>query len=146
MTGSASPGLFAGVHTFRYRQSSLTPSGALKSFAAAASCMQLKANDDACFTPVHALTGCGAFQRSAPTGGAAKGMPLNDEMPFATTPATFPPVTSASRIWADAPAVTRRTAAHAAMIEDLFIQFTFRTEVILSQSRSMRSIYAQGTK
>src|SRR5215831_9579426 len=98
MTGSASLALLAGVQTLRYRQSSLTPSGALKILAAAASCMQLRANDEACLTPVHGLTGCGAFQRSAPTGGAANGMPLNDEMPFVTTPATRPPVTSASRI------------------------------------------------
>src|SRR5215510_493139 len=102
MTGSDSLALFAGVHTLRYRQSSLTPSGARKSLAAAASCMQLNAKDEACLTPVHGLTGCGAFQRSAPTGGAANGMALNDAMPSATTPATRPPVTSASRTCADA--------------------------------------------
>src|SRR5262245_32073215 len=131
MTGSDSLALFAGVQTLRYRQSSLTPSGALKIFAAAASCMQLRANEEACLTPVHGLTGCGAFQRSAPTGGAANGMPLNDEIPFVTTPATRPPVTSASRISALAgEAIHARAAAHA-MTEKSFIRSPSGRSVIL---------------
>ena len=30
------------------------------------------------FTPFQLLTDCGAFQRKSPTGGAAKGIPLNE--------------------------------------------------------------------
>src|SRR5215510_3452463 len=100
MTGILSPAVFAGVHTLRYRQSSLIPAGAPKIFANAASCMQLTANVVACFTPVHDWIGCGAFHRSAPTGGAANGMPLKEAMPLVDVPATRPPVTSASLIWA----------------------------------------------
>jgi hypothetical protein len=40
--------------------------------------MQLDPKVAACFTPVHGFTDCGAFHRRAPTGGAANGMPLND--------------------------------------------------------------------
>ena len=38
-------------------------------------CMQCGPNSVALRTPSHGCTGCGAFQRSSPTGGAAKGMP-----------------------------------------------------------------------
>src|SRR5262249_26433633 len=34
-------------------------------------------NSSACRTPVQAGTGCGGLQRSGPTGGTAKGIPLN---------------------------------------------------------------------
>ena len=43
--------------------------------------------------PVHGATAAGAFQRSAPTGGAAKGMPLKMDKPLSYTPLTSPPVT-----------------------------------------------------
>src|SRR6187397_1819546 len=45
-------------------------------------------------TPCQATTGCGAFQRSSPTGGAAKGMPLNTRTPFAAVPEIWPPSTA----------------------------------------------------
>src|ERR1700681_3606082 len=122
MTGSASPPVFAGVHTLRYRQSSLISGGAPKIRAKVGSCMQLGPNVDACLTPVHGFTGWGARQRSAPTGGAANGMPLNDTMPFASTPATRPPVTSTSRTCAPAggPSHTM-AAAHTTPIDSFFI-------------------------
>ena len=40
--------------------------------------------------PFPGAAGCGAFQRSAPTGGAAKGMPLNAVTPLFTVPLTRP--------------------------------------------------------
>src|SRR5262245_9705050 len=40
-------------------------------------CMQRGPNAIAVLTPSHFGAGCGAFQRSGPTGGAAYGMPLN---------------------------------------------------------------------
>jgi len=45
--------------------------------------------------PCHATTGCGAFHRNTPTGGAAKGIPLKPRtspLPL-TTPETYPPST-----------------------------------------------------
>jgi hypothetical protein len=44
----------------------------------------------------------GAFQRKSPTGGAAKGLPLNDATPSFTTPCTSPLVTCTVWIWAKA--------------------------------------------
>src|SRR5262245_54969868 len=82
-----------------------------KIFAKFGSCMQLAPYSAAFFSPVHGFTGCGACQRSAPTGGAANGMPLNDATPFAATPATLPPVTSASRICHSASPANHRLAA-----------------------------------
>src|SRR5689334_6698801 len=57
--------------------------------------MQLGANAFAARAPAHAATGCGFFQRSAPVGGAANGIPLNVPTPFTTAPCTSPPVTLA---------------------------------------------------
>ena len=62
--------------------------GDCMNWSIAASCMQLGAKSLAIFTPCHAMTGCGFFQRSSPVGGAANGMPLNDAMPLA---ASHPP-------------------------------------------------------
>jgi len=39
--------------------------------------MQRAPNSPALRTSAHALTGCGAFQRKSPTGGAANGTPRN---------------------------------------------------------------------
>ena len=74
----------AGVHTFKYKQSSLT--GGEPSITAMLSrgrsafrwsgWMQTLPNLLASRTPSHFATGCGGCQRSAPTGGAANGMPL----------------------------------------------------------------------
>src|SRR2546423_2604729 len=47
-------------------------------------------NASAFLTPFHAAAGCGAFQRRAPIGGAANGMPLNTRTPSAAVPAIAP--------------------------------------------------------
>src|SRR5687767_3621215 len=44
-------------------------------------CRQALPNWSAARTPVQLVTGCGSFQRSSPTGGAPKGMPLNTATP-----------------------------------------------------------------
>src|SRR6188768_2220341 len=93
MTGVFALAAFAGVHTFRYRQSSLT--GAVLPCVLGA-CMQALAKASAFLTPAQGLAGAGAFQRRSPTGGAANGMPLKTEMPASVTPLTAPPVTVAT--------------------------------------------------
>jgi hypothetical protein len=46
-------------------------------------------------TPFQGFTGAGSRQRSAPTGGSAKGMPLKAAPPFSSAaPCTSPPVTA----------------------------------------------------
>src|SRR6185437_12088138 len=68
--------------------------------------------------PVQGLTGCGARQRRLPTGGAAKGMPLNEVIPSAATPSTRPPVTGTTSICAAAGLIhTNAIAASAAPIQ-----------------------------
>src|SRR5690242_20573517 len=95
MTGSFAVVDVAGVHTFRYRQSSLTGAVLPCEFGG---CMQAFANASAFFTPDQGLTGAGAFQRRSPVGGAANGMPLKIERPLSATPLTVPPVTLSSLI------------------------------------------------
>ena len=51
---------------------------------------RLGPNSVALRTPCHRAAGCGAFQRSGPVGGAAKGMPLNTFMPDSQVPSTTP--------------------------------------------------------
>src|SRR3954467_15907772 len=92
MTGSFAVGDVADVHTFRYRQSSLTGAVLPLGFGG---CMQAFANASAFLTPGHGLSGAGAFHRKSPVGGAANGMPLKIEMPFSATALTAPPVTLA---------------------------------------------------
>src|ERR1700676_3547752 len=64
--------------------------------------MQARAKVSALRTPFHATTGCGTCHRSAPTGGAAKGRPLNDASPSLTSPGPRPPVMFAYSIAARA--------------------------------------------
>ena len=52
--------------------------------------MQAGANVLAGLTPVQGTGGCGARQRNAATGGAAKGMPLKTFSPSISVPATAP--------------------------------------------------------
>src|ERR1022692_3837883 len=52
--------------------------------------MQRGPNFTALRTPFQAGTGWGAFQRNGPTGGAAKGMPLNAVTPLLAAPFTRP--------------------------------------------------------
>src|SRR5208283_4100181 len=60
---------FAGVQTFKYRQSSLISEPFLDP------CMGRGPNLVAGRTPSHLAAGCGARQRRSPTGGAANGTP-----------------------------------------------------------------------
>src|SRR6185295_12801955 len=113
MTGILSLADFAGVHTFRYRQSSLT--GAVLP-CERGGCMQAFAKASAFLTPDQGLTGAGDFQRRSPTGGAAKGMPLNIEMPFSVVPLTAPPVTLASVMSASAALMGNRASRIRAMV------------------------------
>jgi hypothetical protein len=64
--------------TFKYRQSSLAGAGAVAygELDGSGCCMHWGPKVSAFFTPLQAATGCGAFQRRSPTGGAANGMPL----------------------------------------------------------------------
>jgi hypothetical protein len=81
-------------------------------FAIVGFCMQAVPNLTVCRTPDQGFTGWGACQRSSPTGGAAKGIPLNSEIPSTTVPAIVPPVTSACMICAlAAVAATSASAA-----------------------------------
>src|SRR5215471_18385268 len=93
ITGRFSVADAAPVHTLRYRQSSLV-GGEPSMFAMLSrpwpgGWMQTLPYLLASRTPLHFATGCGAVQRSAPTGGAANGMPLNARMPGADS--TLPP-------------------------------------------------------
>ena len=69
--------------------------------------MQLGEKWSALRTPCQGATGWGARQRRFPTGGAAKGMPLNATMDGSLpgTPETCPPVTFTGW-WIAAPAGT----------------------------------------
>src|SRR4051794_12386661 len=99
-TGWRSRAVFAGVQTFRYKQSSLIAPCAMNSDVhglrvSTMFCMQLAENVSALRTPGHAAAGCGARQRRLPMGGAANGTPLNavtagidDAVPDSCPPAT----------------------------------------------------------
>ncbi len=87
--------------------------------------------------PGHALTGCGAFQRKSPTGGAANGMPLNCETPSTTVPATVPPVTLTCEICAIAAAGAAASAN--AIIETAQVPFMFDPSAMLESVSSRAS-------
>src|SRR5215212_6696226 len=97
MTGSFAPAELAFVQTFKYRQSSLIPGESGRSMAAFGGnrcfddrCMQTCPYLSALRTPVHFATGCGSFQRSGPTGGAANGTPLKTRTPSCSVPESWP--------------------------------------------------------
>src|SRR5262249_40082497 len=86
---------FAGVHTFKYRQSSLIGLSARSRKIMSekiGACMQRVPNSVALRTPLQFFTGCGAFQRNSPTGGAANGIPRKTRTPGvpAVAPSTTP--------------------------------------------------------
>src|SRR6202044_291398 len=87
MTGSCDRGFWLpGVKTFRKRQFSdvlACPKGD-------AGCGQCGANLVASRTPDQLAAGCGGRHRSAPTGGAAYGMPRNSSTAPLATPRTAP--------------------------------------------------------
>src|SRR5580658_10033533 len=84
MTGWNPPPL--GVKTFRYRQSS----DVLASPNGPATCGQCGANCVASRTPDQLAAGWGGCHRSAPTGGAAYGMPRNSLTGPSARPRTAP--------------------------------------------------------
>src|SRR5579863_6547487 len=75
MTGNLSWRDFAGVQMLSVRQSSLTGSAAAPG-TDTPRCIQIGPNLSVCRTPFHTIGGCGARQRSSPTGGAANGIDL----------------------------------------------------------------------
>src|SRR5215472_840073 len=87
MTGKCEPACWwRGVKTFRKRQSSDVlpcPNGD-------GDCGQCGANRVASRTPCQLAAGCGGCHRSAPTGGAAYGMPRNSSTAPLATPRTGP--------------------------------------------------------
>ena len=99
ITGSCAPVVaLAGRQTFKNRQSSDgTRAGGAPAAAAGGGpnrpCMQSAPNSAAWRTPVQRATGWGGRHRRSPTGGAAKGMPLKEATPSATTPRSSPPST-----------------------------------------------------
>ncbi len=92
MTGSRSVPARAGVHTDRVRQSSL--SAALLNTMSGKGLVWMHRSPKAVArrTPVHETAGCGGAHRSAPTGGAAYGMPRNVRIPGSVpvAPSTTP--------------------------------------------------------
>src|SRR5215813_10867717 len=83
----------SGVHTLSVNQSV----GSCRSGGAAdgagrprAACGGGGPNTSASRTPSHAEAGRGAWKRSAPTGGAANGIPRNTATAFSTRPRTEP--------------------------------------------------------
>src|SRR5260370_525687 len=88
----------AEVQALKYRPSSLIFGESARSTATftgtrlgARCCMQTLPNPAASRIPDHGSGGCGSRQRSGPTGGAAKGMPLNARTPdFNVTPEINP--------------------------------------------------------
>jgi len=61
-------------------------------------CAQGRAKLSVFLMPLQLATVCGGFQRSGPMGGAANGMPLNEDTPLSEVPSITPPVTDARRI------------------------------------------------
>src|ERR1700688_3793051 len=76
MTGSFALAEEAGVHTFRYRQSSLGPWSRKTISGKTSVCIQRGVNSTVFRTPVQLAAGWGVFHRNEPAGGAANGMPL----------------------------------------------------------------------
>src|SRR5665213_524176 len=75
-----------GVHTFKYRQSSLLLAPRLPP------CTQLEPKAVASRTPVQGFAGSGSCQRRPATGGCANGMPLKTAPPSEVTPPRRLPV------------------------------------------------------
>src|ERR1043165_9745282 len=83
----------AGVNTFRYRQSS----DVLATPNTDAGCGQCGAKLAAARTPCQGLGACGGRQRSAPTGGAAYGMPRNSSVAATAFTRTVPLAVATTR-------------------------------------------------
>ena len=92
-TGIFSSIVCEGVHTFRYRQSSLNLSVPKIISGKGLYWIGFGPKSMAERTPAHSTAGCGAFHRSLPTGGCAYGMPLNIFTPERSTPSSTPSFT-----------------------------------------------------
>src|SRR5580658_6480753 len=93
MTGKCEPACWwLGVKTLRNRQSS----DVLASPNGPATCGQCGANCVAARTPDQLAAGCGGCHRSAPTGGAAYGMPRNSSTAPLARPRTAPSAVTAT--------------------------------------------------
>src|SRR3954467_10374515 len=76
------------------------------------------------FMPVHGLTACGAFQRSSPTGGAAKGMPL--KICTDPSPLTVPEICPASVLTTSNVDCARVQQAHKRVKDRLRMRFIIK--------------------
>ena len=95
MTGRL-PSSHAGVHTLSDRQSSSVVGGMPPNRVSRGDgfCMATGPNSTQSRTPSHGGAGWGGRNRSSPTGGAAKGMPLKTSTPSTTLPCTLPAAVS----------------------------------------------------
>src|SRR6478672_7481782 len=91
MTGRAASS-HAGVHTFRYKLSSLECAALLPSMRAigVSAWADSEPKRVASRTPSQPASRTGGRNRRAPTGGAANGMPRNTRIPSRSIPSTFP--------------------------------------------------------
>ena len=111
--------LVAGVQTLRYRQSSLISRG--KPMLE----IGLGPNLLASLVPSQGTTGWGAFHLRSPTGGAAKGIPLNTSMSSATVPRIMPPSTFIRAVGEIRPLQAARKATDRNANNNLFIDIVF---------------------
>src|SRR5262245_36523739 len=88
MTGNGVPGSASGVHTLTVRQSSSERVSVV--VPPAVICGRTFAGMVASRGVVHAVTGCGGFQRFAPVGGAAYGIPRKARAVRTLVPRTTP--------------------------------------------------------
>jgi hypothetical protein len=101
----------AGAHTFTKRQFSEPPAG-----KPGKPCAHSFPNCVACSVAVHGVGAWGGCQRSAPTGGAAYGMPSHSLTPTAVVLAT--PQTGPSAVWTVVPAAQAEVPAAGAADPD----------------------------
>ena len=144
MTGRR-PRAPAGRQTLRYRQSSLTGAPSEASPARGAGCRQAGPNALAARSVRHGATGCGARQRSAPTGGAAYGMPLKATTLAARSPRTGPLSSCATSLAASAAVVQLNTVSSHASPVDRFISSLQRPSVALGDIEIARFLASSNT-
>src|SRR5258708_6538224 len=105
-------------------------------------CMQLALNSTAWRTPSQFLTGCGAFQRNSPTGGAVNGIPRKMRIPEGLLTPSITPFAVLTRAAVGAPraAITGSKLATVQMLI-LLIAFMIRKSFgpIILQSTDVSS-------
>lgn len=90
MTGSPAPGVGSGDQTLTDSQSSPGASCDSASMPKCPACGGGGPYETASRTPLQPRTGCGAANRSAPTGGSANGIPRKTATPASRLPRTTP--------------------------------------------------------